>query len=102
MPEAYGTRQLFLTARDPHWLYAHWDLIRAQLKKYNGLSVDGHLVLRVYRGTLEARPLAEIHVHPESRNWFVPVPERAQNTSAPWAITIPPGAGSGWPVREQP
>ncbi len=75
LPEAYGTRQLFLTARDPHWLYAHWDLTRAQLKKYNSLSDDGHLVLRVYRGALEARPLAEIHVHPESRNWFVPVPD---------------------------
>jgi hypothetical protein len=75
LPEAYGTRQLFLTARDPHWLYAHWDLTRAQLKKYNSLSADGHLVLRIYRGTLDAKPLAEIHVHPESRNWFVPVPD---------------------------
>jgi hypothetical protein len=75
LPEAYGTRQLFLTARDPHWLYAHWDLTRAQLKKYNRLSADGHLVLRIYRGALEAGPLAEIHVHPESRNWFVPVPD---------------------------
>ena len=26
LPEAYGTRRLFLTARDPHWLYAYWDL----------------------------------------------------------------------------
>src|ERR1022692_2086172 len=75
LPEAYGTRQLFLTARDPRWLYAHWDLTREQLKKYNGLSADGHLVLRIYRGTLNAEPLAEIHVHPESRNWFVPVPQ---------------------------
>ena len=75
MPEAYGTQQLFLTARDPHWLYAHWDLTRAQLKKYNGLSADGHLVLRIFRGAVEQKPLAEIHVHPESRNWFVPVPD---------------------------
>jgi hypothetical protein len=75
LPEAYGTRQLFLTARDPHWLYAHWDLTHAQLKKYNSLSADGHLVLRIHRGALEAGPLAEIHVHPESRNWFVPVPD---------------------------
>ena len=29
LPEAYGTRRLFLAARDPHWLYAHWDLTRA-------------------------------------------------------------------------
>jgi hypothetical protein len=75
LPEAYGTQQLFLTARDPHWLYAHWDLNRAQLKKYNSLSMDGHLVLRIYRGALDAEPMSEIHVHPESRNWFVPVPD---------------------------
>src|SRR5277367_6500533 len=35
LPESYGTRQLFLAARDPHWLYAHWDFSREQLKKYN-------------------------------------------------------------------
>jgi hypothetical protein len=23
LPEAYGTKKLILTARDPHWLYAH-------------------------------------------------------------------------------
>jgi hypothetical protein len=75
LPEAYGTEQLFLTARDPHWLYAHWDLTRDQLKKYNALSRDGHLVLRVFRDRAESAPLAEIHVHPESRNWFIPVSE---------------------------
>jgi hypothetical protein len=78
LPEAYGTQQLFLTARDPHWLYAHWDLTRDQLKKYNGLSADGHLVLRIYSGAVEAGHLAEIHVHPESRNWFVPVPRAGE------------------------
>ena len=30
LPESYGTKKLFLTARDPHWLYAHWDLTREQ------------------------------------------------------------------------
>ena len=48
LPEAYGTRQLFLTARDPHWLYAHWDLTREQQARCNTRSADGHLVLRIY------------------------------------------------------
>jgi uncharacterized protein len=74
LPESYGTQQLFLAARDPHWLYAHWDFNREQQKKYNALSADGHLALRVYRGAAEGEPLAEIHLHPESRTWFVPVP----------------------------
>ncbi|HEV7928238.1 MAG TPA: DUF4912 domain-containing protein [Verrucomicrobiae bacterium] len=74
LPESYGTRQLFLAARDPHWLYAHWDFSREQLKRYNALSADGHLLLRVYRGAAEGEPQSQVHLHPESRNWFIPVP----------------------------
>ncbi len=33
LPEAYGTKKLLLIARDPHWLYAHWDFTNEQLKK---------------------------------------------------------------------
>ena len=73
LPEAYGTQRLLLTARDPHWLYAHWDLTRDQLKLYNSRSVDRHLVLRVYKNEIAGEPHREIHVHPESRNWFAHV-----------------------------
>jgi hypothetical protein len=73
LPEAYGTGQLLLTARDPHWLYARWDLSREQQKKYNALSVDHHLVLRIYIGQSKGEPVANVHVHPESDHWFVPV-----------------------------
>ena len=31
-------------------------------------------VLRVYRNALAGQPLLEIHLHPESRHWFIPVP----------------------------
>lgn len=81
LPEAYGTKKLSLTARDPHWLYAHWDLTREQQAKLNVKSADGHLVLRVYADRLEGHPLHEIHVHPESRHWFLHV-ERAGNSYA--------------------
>ena len=73
LPEAYGTQQLLLTARDPHWLYAHWDFTREQLKRYNSRSVDRHLVLRIYKNDVAGEPHREIHVHPESRNWFAHV-----------------------------
>jgi hypothetical protein len=76
LPEAYGTKKLFLTARDPHWLYAHWDLTHEQQMKLNAQSADGHLILRVYAGKIEGHPICEIHVHPESRHWFAHV-ERA-------------------------
>jgi len=79
LPEAYGTKKLFLTARDPHWLYAHWDLTREQQLKMNAHSSDGHLVLRIYAHKIEGHPTYEIHVHPESRHWFTHV-ERAGNS----------------------
>jgi len=73
LPEAYGTKRLLLTARDPHWLYAQWDLTREQQKKHNAQSADRHLVLRIYIDAAEGEPASQIHVHPESRHWFVPV-----------------------------
>ncbi len=79
LPESYGTQKLFLTARDPHWLYAHWDLSREQQLKLNSQSSDGHLVLRIYAHKIEGHPTYEIHVHPESRHWFTHV-ERAGNS----------------------
>jgi hypothetical protein len=81
LPEAYGTKKLSLTARDPHWLYAHWDLTREQQSKLNVKSADGHLVLRIYADRREGHPLYEIHVHPESRHWFLHV-EQAGNSYA--------------------
>ncbi len=73
LPEAYGTKKLFLAARDPHWLYAHWDLTSVQQRRYNSLSQDGHLVLRIYTDAVAGKPISEIHVHPESRHWFIHV-----------------------------
>jgi len=70
LPEAYGTEQLILAARDPHWLYAHWDLTREQQRAYNAASAHRHLVIRVHAEALSA-PATDVHVHPESRHWFI-------------------------------
>jgi hypothetical protein len=82
LPEAYGTKKLFLAARDPHWLYAHWDLTRDQQLKVNAQSSDGHLVLRVYAHKIEGHPTYEIHVHPESRHWFAHVEQAGHSYAA--------------------
>lgn len=73
LPEAYGTERLMLVARDPHWLYAHWDMTSAQLRGHNAESRDGHLVIRVFQDEVAGSALFEQHVHPESRNWFLHV-----------------------------
>ena len=43
LPESYETEQLFLAARDPHWLFAVWDLSSEQIHRYNALARDGRL-----------------------------------------------------------
>ena len=73
LPESYGTAKLWLTARDPQWLYAHWDLSTSQQRDFNTESDDGHLVVRVFEKEILGEPLVTQHVHPESRNWFVHV-----------------------------
>jgi hypothetical protein len=73
LPDSYGTHGLLLTARDPHWLYAHWDLSRKEQFALNRKAVDGHLILRVYVDEIGGHLAAEVHLHPESRHWFVHV-----------------------------
>lgn len=75
LPESYGTGQLFLAARDPHWLYASWDLDKETQKRYNKMSREGHLVLKIFSGGEAGTATPDVHVHPESRNWFVHVPD---------------------------
>lgn len=77
LPQSYGTGRLFLAARDPHWLYASWDFDDEQQRKCNAASKDGHLVLRVLAENEPSPVVPEVHVHPESRNWFVHVPRAA-------------------------
>jgi hypothetical protein len=73
LPESYETGEILLTARDPHWLYCHWDLSDDQQRRYNGFSRDGHLIVRVYKEVPGKKPITEVHVHPESRHWFIHV-----------------------------
>lgn len=82
LPASYGTKKLFLTARDPHWLYANWDFTHEQQARFNRHSEDNHLILRVHYAPPAARQAVEIHVHPESHHWFVHVERAATKYSA--------------------
>jgi uncharacterized protein len=81
LPEAYGTGRLFLTARDPHWLFAYWDLSWQQMADYRGQASDGRLVLRVFEKN-HATPIQELTLGHDSRNWYIPVNKAATTYSA--------------------
>jgi Uncharacterized protein conserved in bacteria len=73
LPESYGTGKLLLTARDPHTLFAHWDLTGQQQQQYNSQSADGRLALRAYAHALSNQPAVEAMVEPDSRHLFLHV-----------------------------
>jgi hypothetical protein len=72
-PACAGDGRLHLMARDPHWLYVHWDFARDQQSKLNAESSHGHLIVRIYLNSLNSEPAGENHVHPQSRHWFAHV-----------------------------
>jgi hypothetical protein len=79
LPASYGTEKLLLTARDPHWLYAHWDLTGQQEHEHRAKSSDGHLRLRVFQNEISGTPINEVQVQPDARHWFVHAERAATN-----------------------
>jgi hypothetical protein len=81
LPEAYGSGRLFITARDPHWLFAYWDLNWQQMADYRGRSSDDRLLLRVFEKN-HANPIQELTLGNDTRNWYIPVNKAATTYSA--------------------
>jgi hypothetical protein len=81
LPDAYGTGRVFLTARDPHWLYAYWDLNWQQIADYRGQSSDGRVLLRLFEKNHTA-PAQELSLQNDSRNWYIPVNKAATTYTA--------------------
>ena len=81
LPDTYGTGRLFLAARDPHYLFAYWDLSGPQLADYRQQSADGRVVLRVFEKN-HAAPVAELTLTHDARNWYIPAHKAATTYSA--------------------
>lgn len=73
LPESYGTGKLMLTARDPHCLYAHWDVTPQQLERCADRSTGSPLTLRVHQESLSGPLLSEVRVEPGVHRSFVAV-----------------------------
>ncbi len=69
LPQGYGTRSLYLVARDPHWLFCYWDVDWAEYAAHR--AAGGKVHLRLFSPVGE-----EVHreeVSPDACNWFIPV-----------------------------
>jgi hypothetical protein len=68
LPTGYG--QMFLIARDPHWLFTYWDF------DYGKFPAQRKLFIEVYRdGELEST----VEINDIARNWYIPVQSAASN-----------------------
>ena len=68
LPQSYGSNTLFLIARDPHWLFAYWDINWTAFQPR-----DGQFYLKLFKAGGAEELTTEIH--PEARNWYLPVKE---------------------------
>jgi uncharacterized protein len=71
LPESYGTKKLFLVARDPHILFAYWDLNAVQYQEASRAASDGKVFLEVYVPG-EGR-VQQIHIWDCHKNWYLQV-----------------------------
>ena len=71
LPDSYGTKKLFLVARDPQILFAYWDLSPVQYQEASRSAKDGKVFLEVYVPG-EGR-VQQIHIWDSHRNWYLQV-----------------------------
>ena len=81
LPSSYDTTQLALIVRDPHWVYAYWDIAPSSVAKISQQIGDevhsASYVLRLYEvsyidfnGT-NANHFFDIDVGPFTKNWYI-------------------------------
>lgn len=93
LPATYQTGQLFLAARDPHWLFVYWDLDLSSLSTSLILEDDATFYLKVF--TTNGDLVDQIKVNQEARNWYFPITDAGviyyvelgfNNTSGGWSV----------------
>jgi len=75
LPESYGSGRITATARDPRTIYVHWDFTFEQQQRFNKISSEGAMTLRMRRESTDGEVIATFRLHPDSRHWFAHVPE---------------------------
>jgi hypothetical protein len=90
LPESYGTKKLFLVARDPHILFAYWDLNKVQYQEAARAAHDGKVFLEVYVPG-EGR-VQQIHIWDTHKNWYLQVNRPDTNFVAQLGYYRPDGA----------
>lgn len=68
LPASYGSKSLFLVARDPQWLFCYWDI---DWNEYPPSRLrDGKVLLKLYDAA-EGSEVYSAEVSPDARNWYI-------------------------------
>jgi hypothetical protein len=71
LPGSYDDDTLFLTARDPRWLFSYWDFDWGQYAPAGMRGGISQFFLKIT--TASGAQEAMVEINPEARNWYVPV-----------------------------
>ena len=75
LPATYNTDTLFLTARDPRWLFSYWDFDWGRVSGSEMRDGRRCYYIRVNRVLGQGADHEEsvIEINPVARNWYIPV-----------------------------
>lgn len=71
LPPTYQQDTLFLTARDPRWLFSYWDFDWSKFAKSSFRGGVPQFFLKI--STTAGFEESVVEIKPEARNWYIPV-----------------------------
>ena len=71
LPTTYQTGQIYLAARDPHWLFVYWDLDLESFDRKLMMEDEATFYLKVYQENGEL--VDQIRVNNQAKNWYFPI-----------------------------
>jgi hypothetical protein len=73
LPWSYGSKKLFLTARDPQYVYAYWDLSWEQFQEAEHAAHDRKVFLQIYHEGGDR--VQQTQIYSGHRDWYAHVGE---------------------------
>lgn len=79
VPWGYGDSKIVLLTKDPHWLYAYWEITDAKKEEIirnfgNDVFVNSHPYLRIYDLTTPTKATHfDLEINEDARNWYINV-----------------------------
>lgn len=97
LPQRYGVDRLLLLVRDPHWVYAWWEVTETNLEAGRSQLAGADLVLRVYDVSAihwdgsNHHTFFDIAVQDSAGNWYIELGKPGSSFCAELGLRSPDG-----------